>query len=205
VAARSGPRGGAARDAAVVAAATADLEARIVSVGVWLALSADLFFFAAWWFSFFYLRALNLNGSWTPNHIGPPSRAFGIAVLVLVILMALSYWFISRVAAGTLLFYLLGPISLILGVVAVVLQAWRMWHLGFGMTDGGYASVFAGLTGAWLIHLLAAVLWLGTNIAQSGPTGDVILRRREASTFSWILVWLAAVGVINFIILYLVH
>lgn len=198
MAARSG-----ARDVAVVAAA--DLEARVVSVGIWLALSADLFFFAAWWFAFFYLRALDLNGSFTAKGIGPPSLGFGAVVLILVILMAVSYWLVSRATAGTLLFTVLGPISLIFGVAAVILQGWGMWHLGFGMTDGGYPSIFAGLTGAWLIHVLAAVLWLGTNVAQSGMGGDVLARRAEANYFGRILIWLAIVGVINYILLYLVH
>lgn len=194
------------RDAAATAAAAeAALEARVVSVGVSLALAANLFFFAGWWFSFFYLRALNLNSSWRVDNAGPPPIATGIIVLVLVILMAVSYWAISRVSAGTVLHSVLAPLALLLGLAAVFLQGYRMWNLGFGMTQGGYASVYAGMMGAWLVELVAAVFWLATNVAQSGPAGDIVVRPREAGSFSWILLFLAAVGVINFILLYLVH
>ncbi len=198
--ARTGPP---AREA--VAVAEAELEGRIVSVGVWLALSADLFFFAGWWFTFFYLRALNYNQGWTPKGVGPPSLGFGAAVLILVILMAAAYWVGVRAAAGSTLFSLLLPVSLILGIAAVLLQGYGMWHLGFGLTQGTYASVFAGLTAVWLVHLLASVLWLATNVSQSRAGGDIIVRPVQAATFSRILVWLAAVGVINYILLYVVH
>lgn len=191
--------------AATAADAEAALEARVVSVGVWLAISADLFFFAGWWFSFFYLRALNLNNGWRIDNAGPPPIVTGIIVLVLVILMALSYWAISRVAVGTTLYSVLGPLALLLGLAAVFLQGYRMWNLGFGMTQGGYAAVYAGMMGSWLVQLVAAVIWLATNVAQSRPGGDAVVRRLEAGSFSWILLFLAAVGVINFILLYLVH
>ena len=194
----------AARTAAALSAAEADLEARVVSVGIWLFLSADLFFFAGWWFSFFYLRALNNDQAWRPSGVGPPSLGFGALVLVLVILTALAYWVASRATAGTFAFRFLGPAALIMGLAACILQGYGMWHLGFGLTQGGYASVFAGLTGVWLVQVLAAVAWLATNVFQSGPGGDVLVRRREAGSFGLVLLFLAAVGVINYILLYLV-
>ena len=41
------------------AAAEAELllDGRLVAIGTWLFLAAEVFFFAAWWFAFFYLRA----------------------------------------------------------------------------------------------------------------------------------------------------
>jgi len=37
-----------------------------------------------------------------------------------------------------------------------------------------------------------------------GPGRDTVLRPHSAASFSWILLYLAAVGVINYILLYLV-
>jgi heme/copper-type cytochrome/quinol oxidase subunit 3 len=183
----------------------AALDRRVVAVGMWLFLAANTFFFAAWWFSFFYLRALNNNQSWTPSGVGPPAKGFGLVVLALVILMAASYWVTTRVAIRTVAFQLLMPVGLVLGIAACVYQGYGMWNLGFGLTQGGYASVFAGLTGSWLIELLFAVSWLATIVVQARPAGDTALRPHAAASFSWVLLYLAAVGIINFILLYLVH
>jgi len=180
------------------------LEARVVGVGVWLFLAADIFFFAAWWFAFFYLRALNNNQAWMVKGVGVPSRAYGLIVLLLAIGAAVVYWATTRVAVRSALFDLLAPISLVLGIAACLFQGYQMWHLGFGLTEGGYPSVFSGLTGSWLIQLLFAVAWLATVVVQARPVGDTVLRPYAAASFSWILLYLAAIGVINFILLYLV-
>jgi len=188
----------------VIPEAEVALDARLVGIGVWLFLAADLFFFAGWWFTFFYLRALNNNQSWMAQGVSVPNKGYGVVVLVLAILSALTYWGMTRVSVRSALSGLLAPVSLVLGLAACLFQGYEMWHLGFGLTQGGYPSVFAGLTGAWLIQLLFAVGWLATVVAQLGPGRDTVLRPHSAASFSWILLYLAAVGVINYILLYLV-
>ncbi|HEV2012558.1 MAG TPA: hypothetical protein VGR77_01530 [Candidatus Dormibacteraeota bacterium] len=180
------------------------LDARVVSVGVWLFLSADLFFFAGWWFSYFYLRALNNNNAWIVDGLTRPNKAFGLVVLLLFILSAVTYWATTRVAVRSALFGLLAPVSLVLGVAACLFQGYGMWHLGFGLTQGGYPSVFAGSTVSWLIQIVFAVVWLATVVAQVGPAGDTRRRPHAAASFGWILLFLAAIGIINYFLLYLV-
>jgi heme/copper-type cytochrome/quinol oxidase subunit 3 len=180
------------------------LDARVVSVGVWLFLSADLFFFAGWWFSYFYLRALNNNNAWIVDGLTRPNKAYGLAVLLLFILSAVTYWAATRVAVRSAFFGLLAPVSLLLGVAACLFQGYEMWHLGFGLTQGGYPSVFVGTTASWLIQLVFAVLWLATVVVQVGPAGDTRRRPHAAASFGWILLFLAAIGIINYILLYLV-
>jgi heme/copper-type cytochrome/quinol oxidase subunit 3 len=180
------------------------LDARVVSVGVWLFLSADLFFFAGWWFTYFYLRAINNNNAWIIQGLTRPNKAYGLVVLLLFVLSAVTYWATSRVAVRSALFKLLAPVSLVLGVAACLFQGYGMWHLGFGLTDGGYPSVFSGLTTSWLIQLVFAVVWLATVVAQVGPAGDTRRRPHAAAYFGRILLFLAAVGIINYILLYLV-
>jgi heme/copper-type cytochrome/quinol oxidase subunit 3 len=196
VAVRTRPAGG-------IPEAEAALDARLVGIGVWLFLAADLFFFAGWWFSFFYLRALNNNQAWIIQGLTRPNQAYGLVVLLLAIGSAVVYWVTTRFAVRGALFGLLAPVSLVLGVGACLFQGYEMWHLGFGLTQGGYPSVFAGLTGSWLFQLIFAVSWLATIVAQLGPARDTALRPRSAASFSWILLFLAAVGVIDYILLYL--
>ncbi|MFY9615643.1 MAG: hypothetical protein WAT58_09625 [Candidatus Dormiibacterota bacterium] len=180
------------------------LDARVVSVGVWLFLSADLFFFAGWWFTYFYLRAINNNNAWIIQGLVRPNKAYGLVALLLFVLSAVTYWATTRVAVRSALFKLLAPISLVLGAAACLFQGYGMWHLGFGLTDGGYPSVFSGMTTSWLIQIVFAVVWLATVVAQVGTAGDTRRRPHAAASFGWILLFLAAVGIINYILLYLV-
>jgi heme/copper-type cytochrome/quinol oxidase subunit 3 len=188
----------------VIPEAELALDARLVGIGVWLFLAADLFFFAGWWFSFFYLRALNNNQAWLTQGVSTPNKTYGLVVLVLAVLGAAAYWMTTRVAVRSALFDLLAPVSLVLGIGACLFQGYQMWHLGFGLTQGGYPSVFSGLTGSWLIQLVFAVGWLATVVAQRGPAQDTVVRPHSAAVFSWILLFLAAVGAINYILLYFV-
>jgi heme/copper-type cytochrome/quinol oxidase subunit 3 len=185
-------------------AVEAALDTRLVAVGTWLFLAAEIFFFVAWWFAFFYLRALNNNQFWRPQGVGPPSKGYGIVVLVLALLTAAAYFVGSRPLVSAFLFRLLTPIALVLGIATCLFQGYEMWHLGFGLTEGGYQSVFAGLTGSWVVQFALATAWLGSIVTQTGPAGDTILRRRPAASFAWVLLFLAAVGVVNYILLYLV-
>jgi heme/copper-type cytochrome/quinol oxidase subunit 3 len=191
------------RTSGVVPEADLALDARVVGVGVWLFLSADIFFFAGWWFSFFYLRALNNNKAWIVDGLTRPNKAYGLAVVLLAIATAAVYWAATRVAVRSSLFGLLAPVSLVLGIAACLFQGYGMWHLGFGLTQGGYPSVFAGLTFSWLIQLVFAVAWLATVVIQAGPARDTVLRPHAAISFAWILLFLAAIGIINYILLYL--
>jgi len=180
------------------------LDARVVGVGVWLFLAADIFFFAGWWFSFFYLRALNNNNAWIVDGLTRPNKGYGLVVLLFAIATAVAYWAATRVAVRSALFGLLAPVSLVFGIAACLFQGYGMWHLGFGLTQGGYPSVFAGLTTSWLIQLAFAVAWLATVVVQAGPGRDTALRPHAAISFAWVLLFLAAIGIVNYILLYLV-
>jgi heme/copper-type cytochrome/quinol oxidase subunit 3 len=180
------------------------LDTRLVAIGTWLFLGAEIFFFAAWWFAFFYLRAVNNNQAWKAQGVGPPSKGYGAAVLALAVLTAITYFLGSRQASRDLIFRLLTPIALVFGVATCLFQGYEMWHLGFGLTQGGYPSIFSGMTGSWVIQFALATAWLGSIVMQAGPAGDTTARRKPAGSFAWILLFLAAVGIINYILLYLV-
>jgi heme/copper-type cytochrome/quinol oxidase subunit 3 len=186
------------------ATAEAALDARLVAVGTWLFLAAQIFFFAAFWFAFFYLRALNNSQAWRGQGVGPPSKGYGAVVLILAVLTAATYFVGSRQATRALLFRLLTPVALVFGIATCLFQGYEMWHLGFGLTDGGYPSVFSAMTAAWLLQFVGTTAWLASIVTQTGPAGDTVARRQPAASFAWVLLFLAAIGVVNYILLYLV-
>ena len=67
-----------------------ELLPRTIWVGSRILAAGEAFFFVAFLFAFFYLRALDSNGVWRgwPHHHPHPSKAFGIAILVCVVASA---------------------------------------------------------------------------------------------------------------------
>ncbi|TMD15919.1 MAG: hypothetical protein E6J00_01760 [Chloroflexi bacterium] len=183
-------------------AALAALDVRIASVGMWLFLAANAFYYAAWYFAFFYLKALNNNGAWMISGLTRPSRAYGTIVLLLALVSAGAYALATRAPVRTLLWRLPAVAALVVGLGVVLFQAYEMWHLGFGLTQGGFPSVFVGLTGSWVVEWAAATFWLATIISQARVGGDTILRAAPVAAFANLLGFLAVVGILNWILLY---
>jgi heme/copper-type cytochrome/quinol oxidase subunit 3 len=185
---------------------TSEIDARLVRVGMWLWIGADVLFFVAWFFAFFYLRALNNHSDFHTIWIVHPRRYIGGIIVLLIAIAAGLYWVGSRAVAnrranGNALLWL----ALAAGILCVGFQVYEFKHLGFDPTlGGGYPSVFVGLKGAWFVQLVAAVLWLATHIAQARPGGDVTIRPAAAATFGYFLAFLAGISLIAYLVLYFV-
>ena len=183
----------------------ADLLARNIRIGSRLWGAAEAFFFVAFFFAFLYLRALNTNGLWRgwPPHHPSPSTGFGVAILLCVLASA---------AAATATHYLPADswracaiAALVLALVAVILQAVQFSSLGFGPTDGAYASVFVGWSGLFALMLLGAVYWLATVVGDVSRAGTPIeVRAAATDAVSLVLLVLAGVEIAAFILLYIV-
>ena len=181
------------------------LVARNIHVGSRIWAGSQAFFFVAFFFAFLYLRALNTNGLWRgwPHHHPSPSLAFGLAILICVLasaatarasmLLAPAMW---RVAAWAALAFVLA---------AVGLQAAQFSSLGFGPTDGAYASVFVGWSGLFALSLLGTCYWLAT-VLRDVTSADTPPEVRAAGVdgVGFVLLVLAGVEVAAFILLYIV-
>jgi heme/copper-type cytochrome/quinol oxidase subunit 3 len=183
-----------------------EVDARLARVGTWIWIGADVLFFAAWFFAFFYLRALNNNYHWLGEGVTHPTRAIGAAIVVLVAISAGLYWVGARAVAnqpatGRALFWL----ALAAGILCFAVQIYEFRNLGFDpQLGGGYPSVFVGLKGAWLVQLVGAMLWLASHIAQARARGDVTIRPVSAAVFGYFLAFLAGIGLISYLVLYFV-
>jgi heme/copper-type cytochrome/quinol oxidase subunit 3 len=188
-----------------------DVEARIISIGSYLAAAALAFFFIAFLFAFFYLRALNTNGLWgggKPGHHVHPALTVGIVVLVCVLAsVALVRVALAGVRKERSHARSTAIGALVLGLVAVAVQCWQYTDLGFGPGDGGYASVYLGWTGFFTIFAFVALVWLEILLASSRSATDIRQGRFEADAASFSIVWtmLGVVEIAAFILLYLVQ
>ena len=182
------------------------VDARITRVGMWLFVGADVFFFAAYFFAFFYLRSLNNDYAWLPEGTTHPTRAIGALIVLLLVLCAAFYALGARTVARTpassrVLFWL----ALAAGVLFCAVQLYEFRHLGFDpQLGGGYPSLFVGLKGVLLAQVVGSLLWLGTHIAQANPTGDSVARPASAALFGNFLIFLAGVSLVAYLVLYFV-
>jgi heme/copper-type cytochrome/quinol oxidase subunit 3 len=200
-----------------IAAESADVGARALSVAARLLAGATTFFFLAFLFAYFYLRSINVEHMWRPSHVKvdqPLGVAFIAAVVVSVALAIVSGRQMKRESRTWV-----GPAvgALAFGVIAVILQCIEYTAQKFGPTDGAFASVFSAWTGFYLIATLATMYWLETQVATelrarrspagSNVGGDIedpdrlIAPGLDATVFYW--TFLGAIGVITYVTLYL--
>jgi heme/copper-type cytochrome/quinol oxidase subunit 3 len=172
-----------------------------LAVGIRLWAGATTFVFFCPFFAYFYLRSLDSAGRWRPGGIDPP-QGFGAAIVALTVLSAVAVLLASRTENPAWL--PLVAASLVLGLASFVVQCVEYARLGFGPTDGGYASVFVAWTALNALFVLGTMLWLETALAygiRSRNSLPLIRPRLEALGFY--SAYLAGLGVVMWVVLYL--
>jgi heme/copper-type cytochrome/quinol oxidase subunit 3 len=189
---------------AAVTADSPEVEARSLTIGAYLIAAAIAFFFVAFLFAFFYLRALNSNGRWagTNGHHVSTTTGSGIAILVCVLVSVV----IVRLAVVELrgrarpVWWTLAGVGFLLGLAAVAIQCWQYTDMPFGTSEGGYASVYMGWTGFFTIVVFFAMVWLEIILATARRTRTA----SEPALASFWVVWatIGLVQIVAFILLY---
>jgi heme/copper-type cytochrome/quinol oxidase subunit 3 len=191
----------------------AEWQPRALWVGGRLLCGAISFFFAAFVFAYFYLRALDTNHDWVIGAVHP-SKGLGAAIVALYVVGAVIYRLAARRPADVLP---AGILAIVMSLAAVVLQFFEYTKLDFGASSGGYASVFIGWTALYAIVALLGIYWIETQMAslwrirkqgESQDTGlpasegTLVEASIEASSFYW--GYFVAIGLLSWIILYVV-
>jgi heme/copper-type cytochrome/quinol oxidase subunit 3 len=177
-------------------------------IGAQLWSSATAFFFLAFLFAYFYLRSLDNNGQWHPHRVKAPTTLGTLIALSVVASAVAVVVGTRRLRAGDdRAFRLAGLAGLALAVVAAALQIAEYATIGFGPTDGGFASVFLGWTGLYLLFVISSLYWLETLVATSfrhrGGGAPLSLVQPGADAFSFYWSVLAGIGAVTWVILYL--
>jgi heme/copper-type cytochrome/quinol oxidase subunit 3 len=165
------------------------------------------FFFAAFLFGYFYLRSIDSDNKWIIGNVNP-SVGMGAAIFGLYLASAVLFRLgIHRPKDSDTLSTAI--IAAIFGLVAIALQCIQYTNLDFGPASGGYASIFIGWTALYAVLALVGVVWIEIQAAtlwraeRDGTSRDPVLRAGlEACSFYW--AYFVAIGVLAFIVLYLV-
>jgi heme/copper-type cytochrome/quinol oxidase subunit 3 len=176
---------------------------------------AAAFFFLAFVFAYFYLRTLDVNKGWKIGSVHAPV-GWGVAIAVVLVVSAVLLRVSARRPFGELR---LAAAALVLALLAVVVQVVEWTTLGFGPSSGAYASVFIGWTTFYAVFALPCAYWIETQVAsiwrakregidrprrEGVPADDVelLVSGLQACSFFW--TFYVAMGVLAFLILYVV-
>jgi heme/copper-type cytochrome/quinol oxidase subunit 3 len=194
-----------------------DWQPHAIRFGGRLLCGSITFFFVAFLFAYFYLLALNTNGHFRIGNTQPPV-GWGTAIAGLLLIGAIVYRLAARRPFADVL--PAGIVALVCTLAAVALQFYEYTTLSFGAASGGYAAVFFGWTAWYAVLALIGSYWIEIQVAslvraragaserrsrREGVPADAeeLLRAGiEASSFYW--AYFVAIGVIAFIVLYLV-
>ncbi len=184
-----------------------EVQDRNLWAGARLLVSSTIFFFLPFFFAYVYLAALDTGGMWRPAGIEPPT-GWGIAIYACVVAATgFVAWARSELAGGRASsFHLLLLLGILAGVAGVVLQGIEYTQLGFGPTDGGFASVFVAWSGLFALFVLGTMLWLETTLAASlrNGAGSRGAGLPEVDGMVFYLTFLAGLGALTFGFLYLI-
>jgi heme/copper-type cytochrome/quinol oxidase subunit 3 len=217
-------------DYGIVEGEPPEVMARNLRIAAHLWSSATAFFFAAFLFAYFYLRSLDSSAVWRPKHVDP-SVTLGTLTTLAVVGAAVLLWLglADHRADRRPAWRIKGILALVLLVVAVVLQIVEWSTQGFGPTQGPYASVYLGWTGLFTICVVGLMYWVETTLATSiryrhsdvgglpegHGSGDadrtdpdiedpLSLIPAELEAVSFYAAFLAGIGVVTWLILYVV-
>jgi heme/copper-type cytochrome/quinol oxidase subunit 3 len=188
---------------------------RATWVAVRLLIGSASFFFLSFVFAYFYLRSIDTNHGWKIGAVNP-SLGLGLAIAALFALSAIVLRLGAQRPTDTIG---AGIAALLMAVTAIVLQFVEYTTLDFGGPSGGYASVFIGWTATYAVFGIGCVYWIETQVAtlwrarregldrpvrEGVPSEDIALLRAGIDACSFFWAYYAGVGVLAFIILYLV-
>ena len=181
-----------------------DTHARNMFAGSRMWIAADAFFFLSFVFAYVYLRSLDTNNMWHPAGTDP-STALGLVTALLMVAAAGGSLVASRWAQAGRPFALpaAGAAACVLG--ATVIQGIQLFNPGFSPSHGGaYGSVFVGFTAGYALHLLGAFYWSEVVAATAARNPGSPELAADAEGLSAFLVFMAAVMVGAFVLIYLV-
>ncbi len=194
-----------------------DWQPHAIRLGGRLLCGSITFFFVAFLFAYFYLLALNTNGHFRIGNTEPPI-GLGTAIAGLLLVGAIIYRLAARRPFTDVM--PAGIVALLCTLAAVALQFYEYTTLSFGAASGGYAAVFFGWTASYAVLALIGGYWIEIQVAslvrwrrgaseqrsrrEGVPSDDEELLRAgvEASSFYW--AYFVAIGMVAFIVLYLV-
>ncbi len=160
-------------------------------------LASDVTFVAALFFSYLYLRQLDVNHMWLPASVHPAPMSAGLILAGLLVLSSLAYRWgdvgLRKGNQGQLRGGL--TIALVLWIVEMVVGAQQLLSMSFGPGAGGYASAFYALAGYHMFHLVLGLL-LGLGMFMRAGRGRFAAdNHTQVQVLGYFWYWVAVMAI----------
>ena len=172
----------------VYAVATDERAARSnMLLGVKLGILSEVMLFAALFAAYFVIRSE--SGGWPPHGQERPEVILpGLNTLLLLSSSVTMQWAVRAIRGGHVPTMRLGlRLTLLLGSLFILIQAYEFATNGFGLTAGVFGSTFYTLTGFHGAHVLAGLGLIGivANRARRGLVTTEHDTALEAASYYW--------------------
>ncbi len=184
-----------------VSAADEQVRARNTTFGIRLFIGADASFFLAFVFAYLYLKTIDTPDLWMGTSNGGSLLLGGIGAGALLVGAAGVWLGVRGLREGTAERWRMGAaIAVLTGVVALVAIAWQLATIGYN--PSGYDSVLIGWNAALGLHLLVVTpLLVGSVLERRGPGPISAAGLASVAAVAWVWAFLAAIGLLGFILL----
>jgi cytochrome c oxidase subunit 3 len=156
-------------------------------LGVKLGILSEVMLFAALFAAYFVIRSD--SGGWPPQGQERPELILpGLNTLLLVSSSVTMQWAVRAIRRGAVPAMRLGlRLTLLLGSIFIVIQAYEFATNGFGLDAGVFGSTFYTLTGFHGAHVLAGLGFMGivANRARRGLVSAEHHTAVEAASYYW--------------------
>jgi len=131
------------------------------TLGILLFIVSEAMLFGAFFASYFFLRVVSNDGGWPPEGFELPVPVAFVNTCILVSSSFTVHWALESVRKGNRRGLQMGlALTWLLGATFLFIQINEYIHLGFGISDGAFGSIFYGLTGLHGAHVLVGLLLL---------------------------------------------
>ena len=185
-------------------AAEEALRARNNRFGMQLLLGADASFFLAFFFAYLYLKTIDTPDLWAGTGSGGSALLGGVWTAALVVAAVVTGLGARGIREGMPSRWRLGAwAGVAMGLLALVVMAWQLATIGYN--PSGHDSVLIGWTAALGLHVLLVTPLLLGSALQPRQVAAGALDLAGISALSWFYAFLAAVGLLEFVLLFLVR
>lgn len=130
-------------------------------LGILLFIVSEVMLFGAFFTSYFFIRVVQDPAVWPPPPFEIPLEVGSINTVVLLTSSVTMHYALLSIRKGKRLGMKIGLLlTLILGASFLTMQIREYVHAGFAIYDGGFGSIFYGLTGLHGAHVFVGLTLL---------------------------------------------
>ncbi len=126
-----------------------------------LFIASEIMLFGSFFTAYFFVRVVSGTPEWPPHEFHLPVYVAGVNTLILLTSSFTMHWSLQAIKRGNRAGMKAGLVlTLALGLAFLLTQAREYSRIGFAPSDGGFGSVFYGLTGLHGAHVAVGLTLL---------------------------------------------